>query len=124
VRMAEFRKLLAEEHSSQNTKSQKLDIRSTRVPVRMTSENDQTGILSAPTPHLAVKQEVQNVFAYRAGIKRLRHSGAGRWRMWTDQPSPCHTFPRNLPVSADPQRRRSPPPPSDQAGYSGPAGYP
>lgn len=47
VRMAEFRKLLTEEHTQPNEKP-KLDIRSTRVPVRMTSENDQTEILSAP----------------------------------------------------------------------------
>ena len=47
VRMAEFRKLLAKEQSAEHEKS-KLDIRSTRVPVRMTSENDQTGIFSVP----------------------------------------------------------------------------
>ena len=47
VRMAEFRKLLAKEQSAEHKKP-KLDIRSTRVPVRMTSENDQTEILSAP----------------------------------------------------------------------------
>ncbi|MFT8506347.1 hypothetical protein [Acetobacter sp.] len=47
VRMAEFRKLLAKEHSAEHEKS-KLDIRSTRVPVRITSENDQTGIFSVP----------------------------------------------------------------------------
>lgn len=47
LRITEFRKLLAEEQSAEQEK-QKLDIRSTRVPVRMTSENDQTEILSAP----------------------------------------------------------------------------
>lgn len=47
VRMAEFRKLLAEEHSPEHEKPE-LDIRSTRVPVRMTEKNDQTVILSAP----------------------------------------------------------------------------
>lgn len=46
VRMAEFRKLLAKEQSAEHEKLP-LDIRSTRVPVRMTSENDQTEILSA-----------------------------------------------------------------------------
>lgn len=47
VRMAEFRKLLAEEHSPEHEKPE-LDIRSTRVPVRMIAENDQTGIFSVP----------------------------------------------------------------------------
>lgn len=47
LRMAEFRKLLAEEHSPEHEKP-KLDIRSTRVPVRRIAENDQTGIFSAP----------------------------------------------------------------------------
>lgn len=48
VRMAEFWKLLTEEQSSANEKP-KLDIRSTRVPVHMTAENDRTGILSPST---------------------------------------------------------------------------
>ena len=47
VKMAHFRTLQAEEHSAEHEKPQ-LDIRSTRVPVRVTPENDLTGIFSAP----------------------------------------------------------------------------
>ncbi|MCP1220425.1 hypothetical protein NKW45_01025 [Acetobacter orientalis] len=46
VKIAYLRKMLTEERSSQNEKTG-LDIRSTRVPVHMTSENDWTEILSA-----------------------------------------------------------------------------
>ncbi|GBR64212.1 hypothetical protein ASY01nite_03130 [Acetobacter syzygii] len=60
VRMAEFRKLLAEEHSPEHEKPE-LDIRSTRVPVCMTSENDLTGILSAPTSPPARKREPKRI---------------------------------------------------------------
>lgn len=60
VRMAEFRKLLAKEQSAENEKP-KLDIRSTRVPVRMTAENDQTEILSAPASPPARKREPKRI---------------------------------------------------------------
>lgn len=60
VRMAEFRKLLAEEHSPEHEKPE-LDIRSTRVPVRMTAKNDQTDILSAPASPPARKREPKRI---------------------------------------------------------------
>jgi hypothetical protein len=60
VRMVEFRKLLAEEHSPEHEKPE-LDIRSTRVPVRMIAENDQTGILSAPAFPSARKREPKRI---------------------------------------------------------------
>ncbi|MCI2007727.1 MAG: hypothetical protein LKJ54_03180 [Acetobacter peroxydans] len=60
VRMAEFRKLLAEEYSPEHEKPE-LDIRSTRVPVRMIAENDQTGILSAPASPPARKREPKRI---------------------------------------------------------------
>ncbi|MEE8663582.1 MAG: hypothetical protein SOH81_08385 [Acetobacter sp.] len=60
VRMAEFRKLLAEEPSPEHEKPE-LDIRSTRVPVRMIAENDQTGILSAPASPPTRKREPKRI---------------------------------------------------------------
>ncbi|GBR40694.1 hypothetical protein AA0475_0748 [Acetobacter peroxydans] len=60
VRMAEFRKLLAEEHSPEHEKP-KPDIRSTGVPVRMIAENDQTGILSAHASPPARKREPKRI---------------------------------------------------------------
>ncbi|WP_238331407.1 MULTISPECIES: hypothetical protein [Acetobacter] len=60
VRMAEFRKLLAKEHSAEHEKPQ-LDIRSTRVPVRITSENDQTEILSAADTSLVPNRSPKRI---------------------------------------------------------------
>ncbi|MFT8828763.1 hypothetical protein, partial [Acetobacter syzygii] len=60
VRMAEFRKLLAEEHSPEREKPE-LDIRNTRVPVRMIAENDQTGILSARASPPARKRDPKRI---------------------------------------------------------------
>ncbi|MFT8784040.1 MAG: hypothetical protein ABF823_12845, partial [Acetobacter syzygii] len=60
VRMAEFRKLLAEEHSPEHEKP-KPDIRSTRVPVRRIAENDQTGILSARASPPARKRDPKRI---------------------------------------------------------------
>ncbi|MFT9418413.1 hypothetical protein [Acetobacter sp.] len=60
VRMAEFRKLLAKENLPEHEKPQ-LDIRSTRVPVRMTSENDQTEILSAADTSLVPNRSPKRI---------------------------------------------------------------
>lgn len=60
VKMAHFRKLLAEEHSAEHEKPQ-LDIRSTRVPVHMTSENDRTEILSTADTSLVSNRSPKRI---------------------------------------------------------------
>jgi hypothetical protein len=60
VKIAHFRQLLTEEQSSQNEKTA-LDIRSTRVPVHMTSENDRTEILSAADTSLVSNRSPKRI---------------------------------------------------------------
>ncbi|WP_256940386.1 hypothetical protein [Acetobacter orientalis] len=60
VKIAHFRQLLTEERSSQNEKTA-LDIRSTRVPVHMTSENDRTEILSAADTSLVSNRSPKRI---------------------------------------------------------------
>jgi hypothetical protein len=84
VRMAEFRKLLAKEQSAEHEKS-KLDIRSSRVPVRMTSENDQTGIFSAPDASPAPNRSPKRIRLPR----RNKAIGALRRRQMEDVDRPA-----------------------------------
>ncbi|MCP1227774.1 hypothetical protein [Acetobacter fabarum] len=60
VKIAYFRQLLTEERSSQNEKTA-LDIRSTRVPVHMTSEKDRTEILSAADTSLVSNRSPKRI---------------------------------------------------------------
>jgi hypothetical protein len=94
VKMAHFRKLLAEEHSAEHEKPQ-LDIRSTRVPVSMITENDLTGILSAPPSPPARKREPKRISLPR----RNKAIDALRRRQMEDVDRPAampHTPPKPL----------------------------
>ncbi|WP_256940931.1 hypothetical protein [Acetobacter orientalis] len=94
VKMAHFRKLLAEEHSAEHEKPQ-LDIRSTRVPVRVTPENDLTGIFSAPASPPARKREPKRISLPR----RNKAIDALRRRQMQDVDRPAvmpHTPPKPL----------------------------
>ncbi|MDG6094519.1 hypothetical protein LOC54_05225 [Acetobacter sp. AN02] len=94
VRMADFRKLLAEEHSAAKAKP-KTDIRSTRVPVRITSE--ESNLMGLPALVVPVTRRKQPARIRLPRLDRQLEDVRRRRMEEVDRPSVMpHTQPKSL----------------------------